>query len=72
MAGPTKGPKKVKELLQAKRVTGARRVTWPVLLNGNEIVWVRGLPTPEHLRPKRGEKALLVREKLVSEGPRLV
>ena len=64
----TKSPKKIKELLQEKRVTGARRVTWPVLSSGNEIVWVRGLPTPEHLRPKRGEKALLVREKRVSEG----
>ncbi len=64
----TKAPKKIKELLQEKRVTGQGREVWPVLLSGSEIVWVRGLPTPEHLRPGQGSKeALVIRESLLSE-----
>jgi tRNA(Ile)-lysidine synthase len=64
----TKAPKKIKELLQEKRVTGPGREVWPVLVSGSEIVWVRGLPTPEHLRPGQGSKeALVIRESLLSE-----
>jgi len=64
----TKAPKKIKELLQEKRVTGPGREAWPVLVSGGEIVWVRGLPTPEHLRPGQGSKeALVIRESLLSE-----
>ena len=66
----TKAPKKIKELLQEKRVTGPGREGWPVLVSGSEIVWVRGLPTPEHLRPKRGSKALVIRESSLSEDLR--
>jgi tRNA(Ile)-lysidine synthase len=64
----TKAPKKIKELLQEKRVTGPGREVWPVLVSGSEIVWVRGLPTPGHLRPGQGAKeALVIRESLLSE-----
>src|SRR5437016_1011368 len=34
----TKGPKKVKELLQEKHVTGEERKLWPVIVSGDEIV----------------------------------
>jgi tRNA(Ile)-lysidine synthase len=40
----TKAPKKVKELLQ--NVAEAERKSWPVILSGNEIVWMRGFPVP--------------------------
>jgi len=40
----TKSPKKVKELLQKK--TEAERKVWPVIISGDEIVWMRGFPAP--------------------------
>ena len=38
----SKGPKKIKELLQERNVTGGERKSWPVIVSGTEIVWVRG------------------------------
>ena len=52
----TKGPKKVKELLQEKHITGEERKLWPVIVRGNEIVWVRGFPTPARLQPSQAIK----------------
>jgi len=34
----------VKELLQ--KMTEAERKSWPVIISGNEIVWMRGFPPP--------------------------
>src|SRR5438876_8060512 len=52
----TKAPKKVKELLQEKHVTGEERKLWPVIVSGDEIVWVRGFPTPARLQPSQAIK----------------
>jgi tRNA(Ile)-lysidine synthase len=43
------GPRKVKEVLERLRVTGASRALWPVLEVEGRIVWMRGVelePTP--------------------------
>lgn len=59
----TKAPKKIKELLQERHLTGAERKLWPVVASGNSIVWVRGFASPAHLRPRDGVKEiLLIRE----------
>ena len=50
----TKAPKKIKELLQARHVESAERKAWPVVLCGDEIVWVRGFPAPSGLRVREG------------------
>ena len=43
--------------------SGAERKLWPVVISGQEIVWVRGFPAPARLRPKDGARqALLIRE----------
>jgi tRNA(Ile)-lysidine synthase len=42
----SRGPKKVKELLQEKGVPQAERAAWPVVVSNDTIVWVRGLPPP--------------------------
>jgi tRNA(Ile)-lysidine synthase len=55
----TKGPKKVKELLQEKHVTGEERRLWPVIVSGKEIVWVRGFPTPARLQPRQAVKNVI-------------
>ena len=60
----TREPKKIKELLADKHVTGRERKLWPVVVNGSELVWVRGFPTPQKLRPAKGaQEVVVVREK---------
>ena len=39
----TKEPKKIKELLQDRHITGDEKQLWPVIASGDEIIWVRGL-----------------------------
>lgn len=56
----SKSPKKIKELLQEQKVTGPERKLWPVVVSGQDIVWVRGLPAPAQLRPREGVKETLV------------
>jgi tRNA(Ile)-lysidine synthase len=59
----TKEPKKVKELLQQRHVPPEQRRSWPVILSGSEIVWMRGFPVPEHLQPSPNEtEAVLIQE----------
>ncbi len=44
------GPRKIKEVLERMKVTGAERVHWPVLDVGARILWMRGAelePDPE-------------------------
>jgi tRNA(Ile)-lysidine synthase len=58
----TKGPKKIKELLQDKHVPEWQRHSWPVVLSGDEIVWVRGFPLPARYRPAEGQGGIVIRE----------
>jgi tRNA(Ile)-lysidine synthase len=58
----TKAPKKIKELLLEHRVTGPSRKLWPVVVQGEEVVWVRELSVPAKLRAKPGQPAWLIRE----------
>lgn len=58
----TKSPKRIKELLQERHIAQPQRRLWPVIANGDEIVWVRGFPAPAKLQPKTGREALLIRE----------
>lgn len=48
----TKQPKKMKELLQDRHITGEEKRRWPVVASGNEIVWVRGLGARRDLLAK--------------------
>jgi tRNA(Ile)-lysidine synthase len=58
----TKSPKKVKELLQERHVAQPERRLWPVVVSGDEIVWIRGFPVPAGLRAGGGQEAVLIRE----------
>lgn len=59
----SKAPRKIKELLQERKLTGTERKLWPVVVSGQEIVWVRGFPTPAQLRPGDSDhEALVIRE----------
>jgi tRNA(Ile)-lysidine synthase len=57
----TKSPKKVKELLQERGITGAERKHWPVLESGGEVIWLRGFAVPAALQP-RAETAWWIHE----------
>src|SRR5581483_11229292 len=59
----TKAPKKIKELLAERHITGAEKKNWPVMVCDGEIVWVRGFARPAHLAAsEHDEQAILVRE----------
>jgi tRNA(Ile)-lysidine synthase len=59
----TKSPRKIKELLQERHVTGTQRKLWPVVVSGHDIIWVRGFPAPAQLRPRDGAmEAVVIRE----------
>jgi tRNA(Ile)-lysidine synthase len=64
----TKSPKKIKELLQEKHVPQLERKLWPVVLNKDEIIWVRGFPVPAKFRwecdaaAKTRNYAIMIRE----------
>ena len=59
----TKSPKKVKELLQERHVAQPERRLWPVVVSGDEIVWMRGFASPARLQAKPGSQAVLILEK---------
>jgi tRNA(Ile)-lysidine synthase len=58
----TKSPKKIKELLQERHVAPPERRLWPVLVSGDEIVWMRGFALPARFRAKAGQDAILIVE----------
>ena len=64
----TKCPKKVKELLQEHRVPHPQRKLWPVIVSGDEIIWIPGFPGAAKYRAQPGFKAVMLRE-LPSGGP---
>jgi tRNA(Ile)-lysidine synthase len=58
----TKSPKKIKELLQERHLAQPERSAWPVMVSGDEIVWMRGFPLPAKVRGKAGRAAILILE----------
>jgi tRNA(Ile)-lysidine synthase len=67
----SRSAKKMKELLQERKVTGTERKLWPVVVSGQEIVWVRGFPAPARLRLREGaHEALVIRELAGREDPK--
>jgi tRNA(Ile)-lysidine synthase len=51
----TKQGKKIKELLNDKHITGWDKKFWPVMVSGEEIVWMRGFAAPETLQARNGK-----------------
>jgi tRNA(Ile)-lysidine synthase len=63
----TKAPKKIKELLQERHITGSERKIWPVILSGDDVVWVRGFAVPATLQAKVAGRAILIRDMPLEE-----
>ncbi len=67
----TKSPKKVKTLLQERRIQPAERAGWPVVVSGDSIVWVRGFPPPRQCRPATSAaQAVVIEEVAAGSGSR--
>jgi tRNA(Ile)-lysidine synthase len=60
----SKGPRKVKELLQRKKVREPGRALWPVAVRGDKVVWLRGFPPPQDLLLSEHSKLALVIEEV--------
>jgi tRNA(Ile)-lysidine synthase len=69
----TRAPKKIKELLQERKIPPAQRRTWPVVTiaasGGEQIIWLRGFPPPQEWLPVSGqEQALVIEECALQEA----
>ncbi|HZR57309.1 MAG TPA: tRNA lysidine(34) synthetase TilS [Terriglobales bacterium] len=65
----TKVPKKLKELLQEKHLSGPKRRLWPVVVSMGEIVWVRGFPASLKFQARAGvDKAVLITVQELTNG----
>ena len=59
----SKAPKKIKELLQERRVLGLEKKMWPVVASGDDIVWMRGFAVPARFAPRMAAgEAVMIRE----------
>ena len=63
----TKAARKIKELLQERHIPQPERKLWPVIANGQEIVWVRGFPVAAKLRAKPERHSILILERPLTE-----
>jgi tRNA(Ile)-lysidine synthase len=64
----TKAPKKIKELLQQKHITGSERKLWPVVVSGDDIVWVQGFAaSPKFKARADANEAVLIRAQELGE-----
>ena len=60
----SKAPKKVKELLQGRQISGPERRLWPVVASGTQVIWLRGFPAPAQFRASRADQpAVAIRER---------
>lgn len=64
----TKSPKKIKELLQERHVPQPQRKLWPVVISGEDIIWLRGYPPPARLAAKSGRAAVVILETSFGES----
>jgi tRNA(Ile)-lysidine synthetase-like protein len=58
-----KSARKVKELLQERKVVEAERKLWPVAVRGERVLWMRGFAAAaDALVPRGAEQAVLIEE----------
>jgi len=57
----TRQPKKIKELLQDRHITGPEKRQWPVVASGDEVVWLRGFGVRRDFQTK-GREGILIRD----------
>jgi tRNA(Ile)-lysidine synthase len=55
----TREPKKIKELLQDRHITGPEKRLWPVVTSGDEVVWLRGFGVRRDFQSQEREGVLI-------------
>jgi tRNA(Ile)-lysidine synthase len=60
----TKSPKKIKELLQDRHLAQPQRALWPLVVSGDQVVWLRGFAAHAKYGARPGRAALWIREQL--------
>jgi tRNA(Ile)-lysidine synthase len=65
--GHSKSPKKVKELLQERHLTGMERKLFPVVVSGTEVIWMGDFPVPSQLRPRDSNREVVIIRETVLE-----
>ncbi len=60
----SKAPKKVKELLQDRHITGEEKKRWPVIVSGELVVWMRGFGIAHGARSQNG--GVLIRDEAIN------
>lgn len=61
----SKGPKKMKELLQQRHVPPAERRSWPVAASGGKLAWSRGFGASAEFQPAGDSQQVVVIEEHV-------
>lgn len=59
----TKAPKKIKELLQERHLAQPDRHLWPVVLSGDEIIWMRGFQPAANFAARSGRETVAIVER---------
>lgn len=54
-----KQPKKIKDLLQKRHITSEEKKLWPIVVSGNEVVWVRGFGVRRDFQAGTGKCVLI-------------
>jgi tRNA(Ile)-lysidine synthetase-like protein len=58
----SKRQEKLKRLFQENKVPSDQRATWPVLLHGEDIVWVKGFPVSAEYKVRVGASSMILIE----------
>ena len=66
--GHSKSPKKVKDLLQERHLTGSERKLFPVVVSGTEVIWLGDFPVPSDLRPRDINRGVVIIRDTVLES----
>lgn len=59
-------PRKLKELFRQKKIPSNQRKLWPVLLCGEQVVWVRGFPPAARVAASPESRRVLIIEEVCS------
>jgi tRNA(Ile)-lysidine synthase len=57
----SKQPRKIKELLQDRHITGDEKKGWPVVAGGDKVIWLRGFGVRRDYQ-SRDRKGIVIRE----------